>query len=234
MVTLAIDSSAKAMTVGLVNDETVLGEITLNVQQNHSVQLMPAIEYLMAASQVTPQQLSAIAVAQGPGSYTGLRIGVTIAKTLAWDLKLPLYGVSTLRTLADNITVFDGLIVSLVDARRNAVFAGIYRRAAIGDTIETVVTDQYVTMPDLLEQLAERQEAVMIVASAADISLYQAQIEEHLAQTVFADTAAGMPSGARLALLAQYEKPQDVHTFVPTYIRMTEAETNWRKAQGLD
>lgn len=114
MVTLAIDSSNKAMAIGLVDGNEIKGELALNVQQNHSIQLMPAIQYLMKASHVTPKDVTAIAVAQGPGSYTGLRIGVTVAKTMAWDLNIPLYGISSLKVLAANITCFDGVIVSLL------------------------------------------------------------------------------------------------------------------------
>lgn len=234
MVTLAIDSSNKAMAIGIVDGNEIKGELALNVQQNHSIQLMPAIQYLMKASHVTPKDVTAIAVAQGPGSYTGLRIGVTVAKTMAWDLNIPLYGISSLKVLAANITCFDGVIVSLLDARRNAVYIGAYRRSDVSAPLETVIEDTYLPMEELVAQLKALDEPVIVVGSHADILLYKTQFEEALSQCVFVEATDGIPSGARLALLSQFEEAQEPHTFVPSYIRMTEAETNWRKAQGLD
>ena len=95
---------------------------------NHSLRAMPAIEELFAKVGIAPTDIDAIAVSEGPGSYTGVRIGVTIAKTLAWTLGKPLIGVSSLKVLAANgLCILNGLICPLVDARRGNVYAGAYR-----------------------------------------------------------------------------------------------------------
>ena len=86
---------------------------------------MPAIEEIFTKVGMTPTEIDAIAVSEGPGSYTGVRIGVTIAKTLAWTLKKPLVGVSSLKAIAANGLFFDGLICPIVDARRGNVYAGL-------------------------------------------------------------------------------------------------------------
>ncbi len=125
---LAIDSSNVAMGVGLSNDGQVLGEVITNVKKNHSVRLMPAIEHLMNDVGMTPDSIDRIAVAMGPGSYTGVRIGVTVAKTLAWTLQKELVGVSSLEVLAQNGSFFEGLIVPFFDARRGQAFTGLYRK----------------------------------------------------------------------------------------------------------
>src|SRR3954451_3344025 len=100
---------------------------------------MPAIETLLKDCETTPSELDKIVVAKGPGSYTGVRIGVTIAKTLAWTLKIPLSGVSSLEVLAANGRYFDGLISPLFDARRGQLYTGLYEMEK--DSLKTVIED---------------------------------------------------------------------------------------------
>lgn len=99
---LAIDTSNQTMAVAVTDDNRLLGQLQTTVNKNHSKTLMPAIETLMKELELTPQELDRIVVAQGPGSYTGLRIGVTTAKTLANTLKTELVGISSLKTIAGN------------------------------------------------------------------------------------------------------------------------------------
>lgn len=99
---LLIDTSNQPLSVALMQDEKVLIEQTTNIKQNHSVQLMPEIQKLFEQSQVDKQEITDIVVAEGPGSYTGLRIGVTVAKTLAYALQTRLYGVSSLKSSCCN------------------------------------------------------------------------------------------------------------------------------------
>src|SRR5690606_20837175 len=108
MIYLGIDTSNSPLAIALAKEDTIIIEETTNLKINHSLTAMPAIEELMAKAKVTPAQLTHIAVAEGPGSYTGVRIGLTIAKTLAWSLKIPLHMVSSLKVLAANGQYFDG------------------------------------------------------------------------------------------------------------------------------
>ncbi|MFZ2734347.1 MAG: tRNA (adenosine(37)-N6)-threonylcarbamoyltransferase complex dimerization subunit type 1 TsaB, partial [Lactococcus raffinolactis] len=89
---LAFDTSSQALSVSLTEDDNLLGKIDLNIKKNHSITLMPAIDFLMTNAGLQPEDLDRIAVAQGPGSYTGLRIAVTTAKTLASTLNIDLVG----------------------------------------------------------------------------------------------------------------------------------------------
>lgn len=127
MNSLLIDTSNQPLSVALMQNDEVLAEITTDSKQNHSVQLMPAISQLFEQSKIAKQQLDAIIVAEGPGSYTGLRIGVTVAKTLAYALDVKLYGVSSLKALAATIDHTDKLLVPVFDARRQAVYTGIFQ-----------------------------------------------------------------------------------------------------------
>lgn len=92
MKTLAFDTSNKTLSLAILDDEILLADMTLNIQKNHSVSLMPAIDFLMTSTDLKPQDLERIVVAKGPGSYTGLRVAVATAKTLAYSLNIALVG----------------------------------------------------------------------------------------------------------------------------------------------
>ncbi|RIM55428.1 tRNA (adenosine(37)-N6)-threonylcarbamoyltransferase complex dimerization subunit type 1 TsaB, partial [Staphylococcus arlettae] len=127
MISLLLDSSNQPLSVAVMEDDDVLASRTNGEKVNHSIQLMPTVKMLLEEANLTPQQLDAIIVAKGPGSYTGLRIGVTTAKTLAYTLNIPLYGVSSLQALAATIDAQEKTIVPICNARRGFVFAGIYQ-----------------------------------------------------------------------------------------------------------
>ena len=122
---LAMDTSNKALSLAILENEETLGQVTLNIKKNHSITLMPAIDFLMNSLDMKPTDLDRIVVAQGPGSYTGLRIAVATAKTLAHTLKIELVGVSSLLALVPEQV--EGLVIPIMDARRNNVYAGFYR-----------------------------------------------------------------------------------------------------------
>ena len=123
MIWLGIDTANTPLSVAIVKDGQLLVEENNAMAVNHSLRAMPAIEELFDKVGIAPADIDAIAVSEGPGSYTGVRIGVTIAKTLAWTLGKPLYGLSSLKVLAANVLYFEGLICPLVDARRGNVYA---------------------------------------------------------------------------------------------------------------
>ena len=123
---LAFDTSNQPLTVSLAEDNQVKRVFSTNEARNHSIQLLPAIQETIAAQNWTLTDIDRIIVAQGPGSFTGLRIGITVAKVLADTLKIDLVGVSSLAVLAEQVTS-QGLIVPLFNARNENVFAGVYR-----------------------------------------------------------------------------------------------------------
>ena len=126
MKVLAFDTSSKALSVAILDGKNLLADVTVNIKKNHSITLMPAIDFLMASVDLQPSDLDRIVVAQGPGSYTGLRVAVATAKTLAYTLNIELVGVSSLYALAAAADL-DGLVVPIMDARRNNVYAGFYK-----------------------------------------------------------------------------------------------------------
>ncbi|WP_342462935.1 tRNA (adenosine(37)-N6)-threonylcarbamoyltransferase complex dimerization subunit type 1 TsaB [Ureibacillus sp. FSL K6-8385] len=225
MIWLGIETSNKPLSVSIVRDGQVLAEIVQNTNMTHSVTCMPAIEEVFRKSNLTPVDIDAIAVSEGPGSYTGLRIGVTIAKTLAWTLRKPLAGVSSLKVLASNAELYKGIICALFDARRKNVYAAAYR----GMNLETVIPEHHGSLEELLQQLKEYNDQILFVGM--DVQKFKEDIQTVLGeQAKFAPSSLNLPRASKLIELAEKEplpSLETIHSFVPKYYRLAEAEAKW-------
>ena len=227
---LAIDTSNNTLGVALVNDNQVAGELITNVKKNHSVRAMPAIEQLMRDCEIKPKDLDKIVVAKGPGSYTGVRIGVTIAKTLAWTLNIPISGVSSLKVLAMNGKYFDGFIAPLFDGRRGQIFTGLYQWK--DNQLICIKEDRIVQSRDFAEELLELNKQVLFIGN--DINIHKDTLQTILGENaVFADMTQLNPRPSELAFLGSNAVNENVHEFVPEYLRLAEAEANWIQQQKL-
>ncbi|WP_332238469.1 tRNA (adenosine(37)-N6)-threonylcarbamoyltransferase complex dimerization subunit type 1 TsaB [Sporolactobacillus sp. KGMB 08714] len=220
---LAIDSSNLVMGVAVISGGKVLGERMTNSRKNHSERLMPAVAELLDDAGMSPGDLDRIAVAQGPGSYTGLRIGVTIAKTLAWTLKKELVGVSSLEIVAQNGRYFDGYIAPFFDARRGQVFAGLYKNQK-GKTVP-VQPDRLVMIKDWIDELKKLHEPLLFLSN--DLEKWNDCLIK-VPAAVFGDKPQNIPRASELARLGEEKQPvPDIHHFLPSYLRLAEAETKW-------
>ncbi|MGM9928654.1 MAG: tRNA (adenosine(37)-N6)-threonylcarbamoyltransferase complex dimerization subunit type 1 TsaB [Bacillus sp. (in: firmicutes)] len=225
---LAIDTSNYALGVALLDDNQVIGEYITNVKKNHSVRAMPAIERLMADCDWKPSDLEKIVVAKGPGSYTGVRIGVTIAKTLAWTLNIPIVGVSSLQVLAANGKNFQGYVCPLFDGRRGQIYTGLY--VAVDGQIKTIKEDRIVQSSEWATDLLALNQNILFVGN--DLPLHKETLQTILGdRAFFADVAQLNPRPSELALLGKESEPEDTHAFVPNYVRLAEAEANWIQQQ---
>ncbi|TCP19720.1 tRNA threonylcarbamoyladenosine biosynthesis protein TsaB [Scopulibacillus darangshiensis] len=222
---LAIDSSNLVMGVAVVNNQKVLGELITNVKKNHSVRLMPAIEQILRDVDMTPNGLDRIAVAHGPGSYTGVRIGVTIAKTLAWTLNKELVGVSSLEVLAQNGRSFNGYVVPFFDARRGQVYTGLYKSA--NGIVKAVEPDKLTMLDMWLTQLAKLGEPLLFLSN--DLDKHSEMIDKYCgALACLAELTGHNPRPSELAWLGLQREPvQDIHLFTPQYLQLAEAEAKW-------
>ncbi|WP_282067525.1 tRNA (adenosine(37)-N6)-threonylcarbamoyltransferase complex dimerization subunit type 1 TsaB [Bacillus pumilus] len=228
MTILAIDTSNHTLGIALVKDFTVIGESITYLKKNHSVRAMPTVEALMKECGVAPSELSKIVVAKGPGSYTGVRIGVTIAKTLAWTLSIPISAVSSLETLAANGQYFDGWISPLFDARRGQVYTGLYTFEE--GKIKEIKPDQNILLTDWLHELKQTGKPVLFLGQ--DVHLHEESIRSILGETaVIAEGAFHNPRPSMLAFLGTDRPAEDVHQLVPNYIRLAEAEVKWLEGQ---
>ncbi|GAA0344321.1 tRNA (adenosine(37)-N6)-threonylcarbamoyltransferase complex dimerization subunit type 1 TsaB [Oceanobacillus oncorhynchi subsp. oncorhynchi] len=225
---LAMDTSNQVLSVALLEDKQIIGEITTNIAKNHSVRLMPAVEKLMQDVHITPSELDRIVVAKGPGSFTGVRIGLATAKTMAWALNIPVIGVSSLEAFAYQGILFDGIICPFFDARRGLVYTGAYRWK--NGKLETVIEEENILMTEWLAKLKETGENVLFLSQ--DIDAFKEVIKEHLQdKAVIADSSFQLPRAAHLALLGREREADSVHALVPNYLRLAEAEANWQKQQ---
>ena len=127
MLILAFETSAKAASVALMDEKKLLGEQYQNTGLTHSQTLMVMAEDLLKQCGKTVADVTDVAVAAGPGSFTGVRIGVAAAKGLAWGGELPLYGISTLEAMADTLGIWEGYVCPVMDARRSQVYNALFR-----------------------------------------------------------------------------------------------------------
>ncbi|EOH99134.1 universal bacterial protein YeaZ [Enterococcus moraviensis ATCC BAA-383] len=223
---LAIDTSNQTLTIAVCEEKKIIGHYTITVKRNHSLTLMPAITQLMKDVGLSPADIDRIVVAKGPGSYTGLRIGVTTAKTLAYTLKKELVGISSLKALAANCLNKKGVIVPIFDARRNNVYAGAYE--TIDGVLTTVIADQHISMEALLEALKEFEQVYFV---GEDVEKFRDLIETSLPDAEICTIPQWqIPNAAVLAELGRVAEPEvDVHNFLPDYLKRVEAEENWLK-----
>lgn len=221
---LAFDTSSQALSVALTEDDNLLGKIDLNIKKNHSITLMPAIDFLMTNAGLQPEDLDRIAVAQGPGSYTGLRIAVTTAKTLASTLKIDLVGVSSLAAIAANVEVA-GKVVPLIDARRQNVYAGIYENGT------SISQEHHVELDKLMDTLKTEERLYF----TGELANFRELISQTLPQAKFVENAERrLPNAYQIARLGAGYEPVNVDTFVPEYLKKVEAEEKWLETHAED
>lgn len=227
---LAIDTSTPAGSVAVTCGEQVLGELSLKGEGTHTDYLLPSIKCLLKALSLAIADLDALAVVLGPGSFTGLRVGMATAKGLALAAGIPVIGVSSLQTLACQVPFPRYPVCALLDARKKEVYAGLFQ----WDAGKPVALGAEVVVPPerLLEQL---DGDTLFVGNGA--SAYRTMIVRHLgARAHFAPLVLESPRAACAATLAleSFRSGETVPlaNLVPYYIRASEAEILWHKRQG--
>lgn len=244
---LAMDTATGTLTVAVGEAGLLLGEATTNRQRNHSNRLMPLIDGLLDALNILPEQLKGIIVGQGPGSYTGVRIGVATAKMMAWSLRIPLLGVSSLDGLAGNFRSCEKLVCPLFDARRKRVYTALYE-ARQGE-LRKVLNDRLLSLEQLFsllrlhqEQKREEGENPGILFCGDGAKAYQAEIQNAFGEEAQWVTCPSLDLVRAAHLLdsgiprLQAGEAVDVSRFAPTYLQLAEAEAKWlaRNKEKLD
>ncbi len=231
---LAIDSSGLVASVAVAQDDTLVAEFTMNYKKTHSQTLLPMLEEVKKAIQLDLGSIDAIAVAAGPGSFTGLRIGSATAKGLGLALQKPLIAVPTVEALAYNLydTGEDTVICPIMDARRNQVYTGIY--CFREHRLETLKQQDAVPMEELLEVLNAMGKTVIFLGDG--VPVYREQIEENCrVPYTFAPAHLNRQRAAAVAALGEiYYKEGKIQTaaeHAPDYLRVSQAERE--RAQRL-
>ena len=235
MPVLALETATLVSGVALATESSLLAEWKLETAKTHSELLLPHVEMLLQAAQVEKQELKAVAVSLGPGSFTGLRIGLATAKALAYALRIPLIGVPTLEALAYNCPVPGVLLSPFLDAQKGNVYQGRYH-IENGRVVE-VQPPRVVAFQKALEELVADGELAMALGEGV-AWLQQPEYKALQEALVPTPLSVAMPRAASVAALAwqrlQQGDSDEAMTLEPMYIRRSEAEVLWEKRHGQE
>lgn len=229
---LALETSAKSVSAAVVENGVPLCSTYQNTGLTHSRTLMPLVNGMLRAAGLTLDDMGLIAVAHGPGSFTGLRIGVSAAKGLAWAKELPCCGISTLLAMAQNLRHTNATIVCAMDARRNQVYNAVFR--AENGNLQRLCDDRAIGLAELAEELKNDESEKIIVGDGANLCyhyLQQSGIACRLAPPELQmQNAVGVALCAEAAAAAG--ETVSAHQLSPVYLRLSQAERE-RLAKGL-
>ncbi|HKM43189.1 MAG TPA: tRNA (adenosine(37)-N6)-threonylcarbamoyltransferase complex dimerization subunit type 1 TsaB [Limnochordia bacterium] len=221
---LGIDTSTVTGGVALLSDDRLVGESVLNIRTTHSERLLPALERLLADAGITVKELDLLSVVTGPGSFTGLRIGVGTAKGLSYALGVPIVGVTTLEGYGWQFKFFPGIVVAMVDARRENVFWQAFREGI------ALVDPSYGSLQSVLDwcSCSKRSEEQFLFVGDGAIN-YGEQIRA--SQSVPPSQNLLRPSAVAHLGYTRYLQGEhsDAFSLNPTYMRQTEAERKWQE-----
>jgi len=222
---LAIDSSGLVATVAILEDDELIAEYTINYKKTHSETLLPMLDEISKMTDLDLKSIEMIAVAKGPGSFTGLRIGSATAKGLAYALNVPIVSVPTVDALSMNLWGTDKLVCPIMDARRNQVYTGLYD--FIAEKHHVVMQQDAMAIEDLIKILNEKKWSVIFLGDG--VPVYKDIIEETLKVShMYAPANMNRQRAASLGVLAfDYIKKGLVETageHKPDYLRLSQAE----------
>lgn len=229
---LALDSSGIVASVAVVEDDTLVAEYTVNYKKTHSQTLLPMLDEIVKMTELDLKMIDAIAVAKGPGSFTGLRIGSATAKGLGLALDKPLVGIPTVEALAYNLYDVNGLICPIMDARRKQVYTGIYRYE--DHRLITVKDQMAVGIEELLSMLSDMGETVTFLGDGVpvfkDIIADKLTVPFSFAPAHLSRQRAGAV-GALGVLYYKEGRTETAAEHKPDYLRVSQAERE--RAQKL-
>lgn len=231
---LAIDTSSTSATCAIMDDDKLIVEYTLNHKLTHSQKIMPMIKDALDSCGLKPEDIDVFAAAKGPGSFTGLRIGVATVNGLAQAVNKKVVGIPTLDALAFNLPYCEGIIVPIMDARRERVFTGIYKW--INGNLHIINEQTVLEVKELIEILKERPERIVFVGDGTLV--YKDVLSEALGdKAIFAPKSANMARASSVAELAMAKalegKTESFFEFVPDYLRESQAQREYNERHCL-
>lgn len=225
MLTLAVDTSGLTASCAVVEDGKVIAEISTKHGKTHSQKILPMIKTTLSMLDKDMKEVDIFAVSIGPGSFTGLRIGVVTIKGLAYSLKRPACGIPTLDALAYSMPDFKGIISPMLDARNNQVFTAFYRK--INGRLEKLDLDSGITIKEWINKAGTYNEDIIVLGDAVDIHL--SELKEVLGDKIICpQQAMTYPRASATALLAEEayhnNKITSAYELEPFYLRKSQAE----------
>ena len=222
MVLLAFETSAKAASVALFRDEVLLGESYQNTGLTHSQTLMVMAEDMLKQCSLSPREVTHVAVAAGPGSFTGVRIGVAAAKGFAWANGLPCYGVSTLESMALGLGAYEGIVCPVMDARREQVYNALFK--AERGRLTRLTEDRAISLVDLGRELAQWDAPIFLVGDGSLVAERGLQGQKLQLVLPVNGRMHQRAVGVAYAVLAHPDAPCDAASLQPNYLRLSQAE----------
>lgn len=231
---LSVDSSTAVATVALLSDSGVLGEYTLNDKKQHSVLILPMIERLLNDNNLTIKDMDGFVVSEGPGSFTGLRIGLATIKGMSFGTNKPFISISNLDGLAYNVINFNGIICPVMDALRGNVYTALYRNN--NGKLERLSEYLIISLEELSSLLKEYNEPVLFIGDGT--IKYKVELKDLKKEVVFPPlhlnyTRASSLGELGLAKLLNGEK-DDINDSTPLYLRKSQAEREYERKLGLE
>lgn len=224
MLILAFETSAKAAGVALHDGTTLLSEAYQNTGLTHSQTLMVMAEDALKQCARTVQDVTHVAVAAGPGSFTGVRIGVAAAKGFAWGGELPCYGISTLEAMAETLGESAGVICPCMDARRSQVYNALFR--AESGNLTRMKEDRAIALSDLKQELLEISDPIYLVGDGAELA-YRT-LSGDVPNLILPPEHRRHQRASGVAMVAARDiaagKTGDGNALTPNYLRLSQAE----------
>lgn len=227
---LALDSSGLVASVAILTEDSLLAEYTVNYKKTHSQTLLPMLDEIVRMIELDLHDIDAIAVAKGPGSFTGLRIGSATAKGLGLALNKPLIGVPTVDGLAYNLVGCDSVVCPLMDARRNQVYTGLYEFSQ--DVMNVIQEQEVVDVAEIVDKVNICGKPVVYLGDG--VNCYRQQLEKLTkVPFYFAPSHLNKQRAAAIGALAiEYYKKGMIETaelHQPEYLRLSQAERERRE-----
>ena len=224
MLILAFETSAKAASVALMDGTKLRGESYQNTGLTHSQTLMVMAEDVLKQCGKTAQDVEAVAVAEGPGSFTGVRIGVAAAKGFAWGKEIPCYGVSTLEAMAESLGIYEGYVCPAMDARRSQVYNALFY--VNRGEIERYREDRAIALADLKEDLEHLDGPIYLVGDGATLTYntLKDSVEELILPPEHRMHQRAVGVGLVAARMAAEGLAPSGGELTPNYLRLSQAE----------
>lgn len=214
---LGIDSSAITAGCALYDGKKIIAEQFLNTRHTHSETLLPMVENMLKNAEMTLSDIDRIAVTNGPGSFTGLRISISCVKGMAFGAKIPVIAVSTLEAIAYNFIGVDGIICACMDARLSQVYNALFRSE--NGVITRICDDRAIKLAELSKELSSMKERLIFAGDGAELAYEFTEKKYELAPLVLR-----YQRGSGVCLAAENKPETDPAALMPSYLRLSQAE----------
>lgn len=233
MLVLSVDSSYSTATCALIKDDKILAEINLNDKKQHSIILMRLIDSILKEYEIDINDIDAFIISRGPGSFTGLRIGMATLKGLAFASKKPLISVSTLDALAYNSISFQGIICPIMDALRDNIYTCLYKNE--NNNLTPLIKEQCLNINELVTILKEQTLPIIFVGDG--VAKHKEFLQENIPNSFFAPNHSNFPKASSVGELG-IKKINDgiienIDSINPIYLRKSQAEREYEKRMEI-